>query len=219
MLKCVHLSEYSAILQFYITKSYTSMQNFTYTKLKTKNLFLVLFFALLAFNFYAQEGTRQVSPGNGLGAANANGTALLITAAQGSRPGSPADSKMKVTIVDHTVENIYAGLMARNFQNANTTIIDNAYLRITDPLGAVVFQRVIPANIGNGFIENYNKAWNGPNIFGSVPAGYTPFLDNANTAGTPTVNPTMNGDYIIEVYTSATGGSTFDSANSTYPFF
>lgn len=76
---------------------------------------VVATFTLLIANPAFADGTKQVSPGNGAGVADANGTALLVSPTQGSRPGSLADSKMYVRIQNFSAESIYAGLMARTF--------------------------------------------------------------------------------------------------------
>ncbi|MCP9769275.1 hypothetical protein EGI22_15275 [Lacihabitans sp. LS3-19] len=44
---------------------------------------------------------------------------------------------------------------------------------------------------------SYTQAFNGPNIGGTNPSGYTP----------KTFDPSANGDYYIEIYTSATAGA------------
>jgi hypothetical protein len=173
--------------------------------------------ALLLFSFQSllADGTRQVSPGNGSGTATANGTAYFVSpeSASGSYPGSPVGTKMIITVQNHTVENVYAGFMARTFNNSLTTVVSNAYIRITNPSGAVVFQQLIPNTTGTGFISNYSQAWNGPNIGGSNNNGYTPF----------SYDPTVNGDYIVELYRATNNGNTpvvtGSNADVTFPYF
>lgn len=181
--------------------------------LKAIPVLLVLFF-VFSNSLYA-DGTKQVSPGNGTGGANANGTAYFISplTPQGSYPGSLPQTKLKVTILDHTIENIFSGFMARTFSNTSTTLVTNAYIRILDPTNTVVFQQLIPSSAAPGFISTYNQAWNGPNISGSNPSGYNPF----------NYNPTVNGEFTIELYRSNDGGTTADTATGnsyvTFPYF
>lgn len=179
-----------------------------YKNIITKFLFFAFIFF---FQFALADGTRQVSPGNNNGVATANGTAYFVNpgGASGSYPGSPATSKLTVTVLNHTVENVFAGFMARTLDNTSTALVNNAYVRITNPGGTVVFQQLIPNTTGTGFISNFSQAWNGPNIGGSNAAGYTPF----------TYDPIVNGEYTIELYRSADSGATASTESITFPYF
>lgn len=172
---------------------------------------------LFAFQFLLADGTRQVSPGNGSGAADADGTAYYVNPATGfgSYPGSAANSKMKVTINNSATERIYAGFMARTFNNTTTDLVNNAYVRVLNSAGVLISTpRLIPMAVGSaGFIPSYPAAYNGPNIGGANPSGYVPFSFTAPA----------NGDYTIELYRSADGGATAVTAGVagqvTFPFF
>lgn len=61
----------------------------------------------------------------------------------------------------------------------------------------------------NGLIESYTEAITGPNINGLTPAGYRPI----------TFDPTVNGDYSIELYRSVDGGVTADLAGNGEVYF
>jgi len=191
------------------------LQYFSLNILKQKdfaNFFSIVF--ILFFQFALADGTKQVSPGNNNGTASTNGTAYLINpdGASGSYPGSAANTKMRVTITNFNTERILSGFMARTLSTTNTTLVTNAYIRITNPSNVVVFQSVIPSS-GAGSIADYSQAWNGPNL-GTNTAGYIPF----------NYTPTANGEYIIELYRSNDGGNTaITSAGAggqiTFPLF
>lgn len=191
---------------------YLKFNNFRIEKhVITRFLMLV---SLFFFHHVFADGTRQVSPGNNNGTASGNGTAYLINpdGASGSYPGSGATTKLKVTISNAGTERIYAGFMARTFDNTNTALVSNAYMKITSPSN-VTDIRLIPAATGTGFIDNYSRAWNGPNIGGSTPAGYTPF----------SYTPSAVGEYTIELYRSNDGGvtalTTGAESQITFPLF
>src|SRR5690606_30074946 len=61
----------------------------------------------------------------------------------------------------------------------------------------------------NGLIDSYTEAITGPNINGLTPAGYRPI----------TFDPTINGDYSIELYRSVDGGATADMAGNGEVYF
>lgn len=175
---------------------------------------LLIVVSLFFFQQIFADGTKEVSPGNNNGTASANGTAYLINpdGASGSYPGSNTTTKLKVTITNSSTERIYSGFMARTFDNTNTTLVTNAYMKITSPSN-VVDIRLIPAATGTGFIDNYARAWNGPNIGGSMPSGYTPFV----------YTPAAVGEYTIELYRSNDGGVTAITTGAesqiTFPLF
>lgn len=200
------------VSNFYNMSKYLKFNNFK-TRKHTITRFLIVF-SLFFFQYVFADGTRQVSPGNGNGTASTNGTAYLINpdGASGSYPGSNATTKLKVTISNFSTERIYAGFMARTFDNTNTALVTNAYMKITSPSNATDI-RLIPAATGTGFIDDYTRAWNGPNIGGSTPAGYTPFA----------YTPTAVGEYTIELYRSNDGGLTPLTAGTagqmTFPLF
>lgn len=198
------------VFNFYNMSKHLKFNNF-----KTKKSVITRFLIVVSIFFFQHvfaDGTKQVSPGNGNGTATANGTAYLVnpSGAAGSYPGSAVNSKLKVTVRDHTVENVLSGFMPRTFDNNATTLVTNAYVRITNPSGTVVFQQLInTATQGNaGFISTYGQAWNGPNVTG----GYTPFA----------YDPIVNGEFTIELYRSNDAGATAVTTadgNVTFPYF
>jgi len=200
------------VFNFYNMSKHLKFNNF-----KTKKNVITRFLIVVSIFFFQHvfaDGTRQVSPGNNNGTASSNGTAYLINpdGASGSYPGSNATTKLKVTISNSSTERIYAGFMARTFDNTNTALVNNAYMKITSPSN-VTDIRLIPAATGTGFIDDYARAWNGPNIGGSTPTGYTPFA----------YTPAVAGEYTIELYRSNDGGvtalTTGAAAQITFPLF
>ncbi|MGH1338713.1 MAG: hypothetical protein ACRBFS_21545, partial [Aureispira sp.] len=167
--------------------------------------------ALLLFLFYSEntnaEGTAQVMPNN------INGTALQVRPdlGIGTYRGAQTENRLKITILNNGIENIYFGLNARMRVPA-LGVPTNAFYRIIDPSGAVVVPATLIPAAGAGFIPNYATAVAGPNIGGATPAGYTPIL----------FNPASNGDYYIELYRSNDGGVTVDftiNGDMFFPFF
>lgn len=94
---------------------------------------------------------------------------------------APTDRQLRVHVANHSVEQIYLGF--------NSLYNGTTYMRIKNPLGAVVYGPVELKKFGanRGWIPSYSSAVAGPNKVN--PAGYIPFI----------FNPTMNGDYIIEL--------------------
>ena len=80
------------------------MRNFTSLKFRISNESLILFFALLSMNVFA-EGTPTVSPNA------ANITALLSAPDLNSGPffNAPEDNRVKFTITNNATQNLYFG--------------------------------------------------------------------------------------------------------------
>ncbi|WMX14574.1 cadherin-like domain-containing protein [Aureispira sp. CCB-E] len=150
------------------------------------------------------EGTAQVMPNAG------NGTALVVSPnlTIGTYRAAPADNRLKISILNHTIENIYFGL--NPFQRVGGAgPSTNGFYRILDPTGAEVVPATPIPTAGTGFIPNYAQAVAGPNIGGLNPTGYTPIL----------FNPTQNGDYVIELYRSNDAGVSASNDEIFFPFF
>ena len=150
------------------------------------------------------EGTSTLSPNTNTICA----LGLLPDQVRGSFFNCPADQRIKIQISDHNSENIYYGFSWRLYQSNLTTVnpaITNMYMRIYDPTGAQVGTPINLPSSGNGFISSYTQGNTGANIAGSAPGGYTPL----------SFNPTMNGEYHIELYQSDNGGGA-QSASSTW---
>jgi Secretion system C-terminal sorting domain len=167
-------------------------------KLPGKNLVASLGLILLSF-FSLQahaEGTKQAMPDS------ANGTGLYLATGLLSGPylNCAVDQRLRFSIKDHTVENLYFALQARDRSLATPPLVTNMYYKIFNPLGTLVAgPTLIPSTAGsNGFIQHYSQAVAGPNIGGATPVGYAPI----------TFDPVVNGDYYVEIYRSADGGTT-----------
>ena len=158
------------------------------------------------------EGTREVMP------TNTTGTGLIVSTTTsfplgkvGNYFGCPFDNRIYFDIKDFTKERLYYGFHW-NFltMSGSTTPYTDVYMRIYNPVGTLVATINLPSS-GNGFINSYLQAVNGPNIGGATPAGYAP----------RTYLPTQNGKYWIELYRSNNGGLTSLLAGESMlsPFF
>ncbi|WP_255069619.1 hypothetical protein, partial [Lacihabitans sp. LS3-19] len=150
-----------------------------------KGNFQTLFFLILTLSTFRSfaDGTKQVSP------TSAQITSLVISSTSGSNWNAPQERRIYFTITDHTVQNLYFGANTFMDQSANNY---TTYYRIKDATGTVIGS---PAVLSSTI--SYTQAFNGPNIGGTNPSGYTP----------KTFDPSANGDYYIEIYTSATAGA------------
>ncbi|WMX13273.1 cadherin-like domain-containing protein [Aureispira sp. CCB-E] len=150
------------------------------------------FFLLFENQNLRAEGTSAVMPNN------TNGTALFVRFDLGMGPYRDAISEniLKISINDHTVENLYLGLNA--WERITNQPVTDGFYRIVDPLGVEVVPPTPIPVAGPGFIATYAQAVAGPNVNGLNPAGYPPIV----------FNPTVNGDYRVELYRSTDGGAT-----------
>ena len=100
--------------------------------------------------------------------------------------------KLNIRINNFANEKIYLGFGNVRDYGLYGDILNDVSFQIKDPAGNVVpgYQLMqIPANAGlSGFISTMQEAINGPNINNSNPEGYSPLV----------LNPTMNGDYVLE---------------------
>ncbi|PSG89904.1 hypothetical protein C7H61_08880, partial [Mesoflavibacter zeaxanthinifaciens subsp. sabulilitoris] len=146
------------------------------------------------------DGTKQVMPNS------TNGTAIYIRTDAGNVGpylGAPETERLYFTIADASVENLYFGVQARirnSYAGGNNPLLTNFYYRIFNAAGVPQTPATLFTNNGTavGYIPNYASAVAGPNIGGATPAGYNPI----------TFNPSANGDYYIELYSSNDGGAT-----------
>jgi hypothetical protein len=88
------------------------MRSFTFIKTSGKSLLLVLFFALLSINVFA-EGTPTVAPNN------AKITALLSVPDLNAGPyfNAAEDNRVKFTITNNLTQNFYFGLDVFGYVN------------------------------------------------------------------------------------------------------
>ncbi len=171
-------------------------------------LLSLLMCSIFASQTLQAEGTRQVMPNN------TNGTALHVYPdfESGTYPNAADENKVKITILDNAIENIYFGLNPRTRSPALGVPTDIFY-RIIDPTGTVVVGITPMPTAGAGFIPNYAQAVAGPNIGGATPGGYVPIL----------FDPLLNGDYVIELYRSSNAAGTAVDLTADgeifFPFF
>lgn len=168
-----------------------------HTLLKRLIVLLCTFASLLNFDAFA-EGTKTVSP------TTTNLTSLVIIPYRnsGSYLNCNEDNRIYFRINDHNLENFYFGFDWRQYSNGVTsgTIpnLTDVYYRIRRPDGTVVVGPTLwNPNNAAGKINSYAQAIAGPNINGLNPAGYTPLV----------FDPTVNGEFWIEVYRSDNGGA------------
>ncbi|MFY7740542.1 MAG: gliding motility-associated C-terminal domain-containing protein [Flavobacterium sp.] len=162
----------------------------------SESLLLVLFFALLSLNVFA-EGTPTVAPNA------ANITALLSAPDLNSGPyfNAPEDNRVKFTITNNATQNLYFGFDWRQYAAGSPPRLTDIYWRIrrSSDLAVVAGPTLWNSALGSvGSIDTHAQALAGPNIAGSVPAGYNPIV----------FDPTQDGEYFIEIYRSSDGGVT-----------
>ena len=160
-------------------------------------------FLLLSINLVA-EGTKQATP-------DTNGaTALLLAPSIGTGAyfNAPEDNRIYFNVQDATTENFYFGFDFRNFTTSAGTsppsTQSNMYYRILNPDGTVAVAPTLWNPSGPGKINTYAQALAGPNINGSVPAGYTPLV----------FDPTLNGEHWIELW-QGTSSTDFTPISTT----
>lgn len=176
-----------------------------------KRLIVLLCIVASVFNFDANaEGTKTVSP------TSSSLTSLVIIPYRnsGSFLNCNEDNRIYFRIKDHTVENFYFGFDWRQYSNGVTSgtvpNLNDVYYRIRRPDGSVIVGPTLwNPNNSAGKINSYTQALAGPNINGLNPTGYTPI----------TFDPTVNGEFWIEMYRSNDGGATMipngNSGNSS----
>uniref|UniRef100_UPI0029392F1A beta strand repeat-containing protein n=1 Tax=Nonlabens xiamenensis TaxID=2341043 RepID=UPI0029392F1A len=215
------------------------MRIFTFnciSRLSTISSYISILVFLLAFPLLASaDGTRQASPAadpNNPSEPN-NGTALYMRRGEvGAYINAPNENRLRFTIADATIENLYFGLQVRQRNAAANNPIVNAsyYYGIYDESGTLVAGRAPgvgpvgglsgrfdngaganPTAASPGYTDGYLPAYNGPNGVDGTTNGYVPLI----------FDPTTNGDFYIEFYASVDGGAsalTFvDGAGNTFP--
>ena len=160
-----------------------------------------ILFTFFLPNLVFGVGTKQVSP-------SSSQISALFSAPDinsGSFFNAPIDNRVYFNIKDFTTESFYFGFDWRNQEGTNNPSAPAAssagqvWYRILNPAGQVVAGPTLWTTTGNGVISSYDQAVAGPNVGGSVSAGYTPI----------TFNPTVNGEHWIEYWV---GVSTTDSS-------
>ncbi len=180
----------------FITITYKSMRKITYLISRVNSLALVLFFTFLSINVFA-EGTPTVSP-------NAANITALISAPDfnsGSFYNCAEDNRVKFTITDNVNENLYFGFDWRQYVVVAPPRLTNVYWRIrrSSDLVVVAGPTLWNSTLGTaGSIDTHAQALAGPNIAGSVPAGYLPIV----------FDPVTNGEFFIEFFRSNNLGVT-----------
>ncbi|MBP6619714.1 MAG: hypothetical protein KA188_05635, partial [Leadbetterella sp.] len=166
---------------------------------KLKGNFSTIAFLLLTcvtFNGFA-EGTKEVSP-------NSSNVASLYYSPTdyGSYFNCPVENRIKFKIGDHANENLYFGF--RWTTRGSAALVTDMYYRIRNEAGTVVVAEtaLLTSAGSNGLITNYAQAVAGPYIPGGTnTVGYKPI----------TFDPSVNGEYFIEIYRGA-GGSVSSAA-------
>jgi len=102
------------------------------------------------------------------------------------------DYRLNIHISDHTSENIYLGFGNMvDYFDASVIFTDVNY-RIKDPSGSVLSEfplRILPQSpVNHGYINTRIQAEAGPNINGTNPGRYTPWV----------LDPTKTGTYLYK---------------------
>ena len=141
------------------------------------------------------EGTKQLEPSG----APSNSVCKLVLSQNSAEYRIPfalnnckEDFRLNIRVNDFTSEKIYLGFGEIINYADDAIVYTDVKFQVKDPKGAVVAGyslRQLPRTQGNpGYINNRNQVDAGPNINNANPQGYDPLA----------VNPTMNGDYVIE---------------------
>lgn len=153
--------------------------------------------SLSAWNHVFAEGTAQLMP-YGTGRV---GMQISNIASVTAGPYRGAPSENRVRFYAQTSETFYFGIRAFDRPSApNVPTEINVYYRILRANGTVeVGPTLIANNATTGRILSYSKALAGPNALAAAGgAGYDAL----------TYTPTYDGEYYIEIYQSADGGTT-----------
>lgn len=152
----------------------------------------LLFIAIVISSFHAlAEGTRQLEPATAPATQycklyfDNDLTQFRIPFAQ---LGCPADYRLYFYIDNPLTEAVYFGFGSAT--NYNNTVLNDLRFQLRDPNNNIVpgFAMAALPTAGAGYIATNAQAQAGPNIAGSVPAGYTPL----------SFTPLMAGNYYIE---------------------
>ena len=91
-------------------------------RVQTKSIFKIGFlFSVLFFSsvFIFADGTKQASPTNSVDGAS---LCVLPDIATGSYFGCPNQQRIRFTVLNHTVENLYLGFQPRSYNNAASVL-------------------------------------------------------------------------------------------------
>ena len=165
--------------------------------------FLFIVFVVIVSGFFSQvhaEGTRQLEPYDpAVQTTEITRLYLDYTTNNNHRVkfaqvGCAAQYRLNIYIGDPSTEKIYIGL------NDGAASL---YYQLRDPDGLVVpgFSLTAIPTAGTGYIYNYSQAYNGPNIGGSNPSGYTPIV----------VTPVKTGNYYLEFASDASGSTVYNT--------
>lgn len=172
--------------------------------MKLFKIFISVIFILFISYTVKSEGTKEVMP-----TAN-NGTAILVKPNYGfgNYRDCPTENRIYFRIKNNSTENFYFGLN-KYMRIPTVGIPSNVYYRIVNPSGNQVVAPTLVPGSGNGYISSYSQAVAGPKIGVYNPTGYSPI----------TYDPTVNGEFYIELYRSNDNGNTVDNSVNGEVFF
>lgn len=141
------------------------------------------------------EGTRQLEP---IGAPS-NSLCRLTLSNDDDNDRIPfallncsEEYRLNIRVSNFANEKIYFGFGNVTDYGIDPQIMNDVNFQVKDPAGNIVagyHLSPVPHTTGDdGFIESMVAAQSGPDINNSNPGGYAPLI----------INPTMNGDYILE---------------------
>lgn len=153
---------------------------------------------VLLFGFHGvckAEGTRQLEP---IGSPS-NSLCRLTLAIDDDNDRIPfalincsEEYRLNIRVSNFAYEKIYFGFGNVTDYGIDPEIMNDVNFQVKDPAGNVVagyhLSPVPNTTYTDGFIESMAEAQSGPDINNTNPGGYAPLI----------INPTMNGDYILE---------------------
>ena len=179
------------LCEFYLTKTYHSMMNFTFLNVRVYTLYIVFFTTLLSLNVFA-KGTPQISLDSTI-----NSLAYLPDYLSGSNNGCSSENRIQFSIDNFSTERMYFGFNWKSYTSVSGTATIGSdtevagtkmmYCRILNSSGTVektLWQRNTSRT--SCYIDTYAKGSAVSNI-GSVTTGYTPI----------TFTPTATDDYNV----------------------
>lgn len=174
------------------------LRAYSYVRQHSRQLYLSLCFSIALFGFYGisfAEGTKQLEPSG----APSNSVCKLVLSQNSAEYRIPfalnnckEDFRLNIRVNDFTSEKIFLGFGEIINYADDAIVYTDVRFQVKDPKGAIVAGyslRQLPRTQGSpGYINTRNQVDAGPNINNTNPQGYDPLA----------VNPTMNGDYVIE---------------------
>ncbi len=174
---------------------------------------VLLLLGVLSAGQVMGEGTHQLSPASN----KITALTLIPERNSGSFWGAPEANRLRFYI-SSTDEYVFCGFRWKEYVGSGSNPADvTMYYRLYNASNVLVGTGALPTS-GQGYIQNYNQAFNGPNgVDGVTGTGYDPISFRISDFG----DAYGTGEYSLEFYRSNNGGTTQASSSvwSTAPFF